>query len=58
MDRRSVLKSLGLAAGATVATPTIFSVLSSCTADRSAWKLVDLVNKSNNFESNEARQQF
>lgn len=38
MDRRSVLKSLGLAAGATVATPTIFSVLSSCTADRSAWK--------------------
>ena len=27
-------------------------------ADRSAWKLVDLVNKSNNFESNEARQQF
>ena len=27
-------------------------------ADRSAWKLVDLVNKSNDFESNEARQQF
>ena len=27
-------------------------------ADRSAWKLVDLVNKTNNFESNEARQQF
>ena len=27
-------------------------------ADRSAWKLVDLVNKSNNFESNEARQQI
>ena len=27
-------------------------------ADRSAWKLVDLVNKSNNLESNEARQQI
>ena len=27
-------------------------------SDRSAWKLVDLVNKSNNFESNEVRQQF
>ena len=27
-------------------------------SDRSAWKLVDLVNKSNDFESNEVRQQF
>jgi len=37
MDRRSVLKNLGLAAGAAVTAPSILSILSSCTDARSTW---------------------
>ncbi|MDA8594845.1 gluconate 2-dehydrogenase subunit 3 family protein [Flavobacteriaceae bacterium] len=37
MDRRSVLKNLGLAAGAAVTAPSILSILSSCTDDRTIW---------------------
>ena len=38
MDRRAALKNLSLSLGYTVAAPTIFNMLSSCTAETSAWK--------------------
>lgn len=38
MDRRTALKNLSIGLGYTVAAPTIFNMLSSCTAEASGWK--------------------
>ena len=38
MDRRTALKNLSISLGYTVAAPTIFNMLSSCTAEASGWK--------------------
>lgn len=38
MDRRNALKNLSLSLGYTVAVPTIFNMLSSCTAEAEGWK--------------------
>lgn len=38
MDRRKALKNMGLAAGFAVATPSILSLLQSCTAPKEVWK--------------------
>ncbi|WP_181363996.1 gluconate 2-dehydrogenase subunit 3 family protein [Algibacter marinivivus] len=37
MDRRTALKNLSIGLGYTVASPTIFNMLSSCTAEASGW---------------------
>lgn len=37
MNRREALKNIGFAAGFAIATPTIFSLLQSCTADAKTW---------------------
>jgi len=37
MDRRSALKNLTLSIGYVVATPTLFNMLSSCTAEATTW---------------------
>lgn len=42
MKRREALKNLGLATGFFVATPTVISLLQSCTAEPEAWKPVFL----------------
>jgi len=42
MDRRSALKNLTLSIGYAVAAPTIFNMLSSCTADVATWTPVFL----------------
>ncbi len=45
MNRRNALKNLTLGMGYIVATPTIMSVLSSCTAEVETWKPLFLSNK-------------
>ncbi len=37
MNRRDALKNIGFAAGFAIATPTIFSLLQSCTAEAKTW---------------------
>ena len=37
MKRREALKNIGLAAGVAVATPSILSILQSCTSDVATW---------------------
>ena len=37
MNRRTVLKNLSMSLGYTVAAPTIFNILSSCTAETNSW---------------------
>ncbi|MCF8713392.1 gluconate 2-dehydrogenase subunit 3 family protein [Joostella atrarenae] len=37
MDRRKALRNIGLTAGFVVATPTLLSMLQSCTADKATW---------------------
>jgi len=38
MDRRDVIKNLALALGCTIATPTLLSILSSCSQNEKSWK--------------------
>ena len=37
MKRREALKNIGLSAGAVLATPSLFSILQSCTSDAATW---------------------
>jgi hypothetical protein len=49
MDRRTALKNLSLSLGYAVATPTIFNMLSSCTAETNTWKPLFLSEQEKNI---------